>query len=83
MLSIEYIDKRVRFFRIELSLIVLACFVAFLFFWQLLSMLRIVKWSPQLQLASDGKLMLVIKSLAGQLPADAVLANTGASIVGF
>ena len=43
MLSIEYVHKRVRLFRIELSLIVLACFVALLFLWQLLSMLRIVK----------------------------------------
>jgi hypothetical protein len=43
MLSIEYVHKRVRLFRIELSLIVLASLVVLLFLWQLLNMLRIIK----------------------------------------
>jgi hypothetical protein len=43
MLSIEYVHNRVRLFRIELSLIVLAGLVALVFVWQLVSMLRMVK----------------------------------------
>jgi hypothetical protein len=43
MLSIEYIHKRVRLFRIELSLIVVACLAVLIFLWQLLGVLRILK----------------------------------------
>lgn len=43
MLSIQYVHKRVRLFRIELSLAVVASLVALMFLWQLLSMLRIFK----------------------------------------
>lgn len=43
MLSIEYIHKRVRLFRIELSLTVVACLAVLIFLWQLFSMLRIFK----------------------------------------
>jgi hypothetical protein len=43
MLSIEYIHKRVRLFRIELSLMVVACLVVLIFLWQLLGVLRIFK----------------------------------------
>jgi hypothetical protein len=43
MLSIEYVHKRVRLFRVELSLIVVACLVAVMFLWQLLGVLRIFK----------------------------------------
>jgi hypothetical protein len=43
MLSIEYVHKRVRLFRIELSLVVLACLGIVLMLWQLLMLLRILK----------------------------------------
>ena len=43
MLSIEGIHKRVRLFRIELSLIVVACLAVLIFLWQLLGVLRILK----------------------------------------
>jgi hypothetical protein len=43
MLSIEYVHKRVRLFRIELSLVVLACLGIMLLIWQLLTVLRIVR----------------------------------------
>ena len=43
MLSIEYIHKRVRLFRIELSLMVVACLAVLIFLWQLLGVLRILK----------------------------------------
>jgi hypothetical protein len=43
MLSIEYIHKRVRLFRIELSLMVVACLAVLIFLWQLLGVLRIFK----------------------------------------
>jgi hypothetical protein len=43
MLSIEYILKRVRLFRIELSLVVVACLAVLIFLWQLLGVLRIFK----------------------------------------
>lgn len=43
MLSIEYVHKRVRLFRIELSLIAVACLTVCIFLWQLLSILRIIK----------------------------------------
>jgi hypothetical protein len=43
MLSIEYVHKRVRLFRIELSLVVLACLGIVLMAWQLLMVLRILR----------------------------------------
>ena len=43
MLSIEYVHKRVRLFRLELSLVVLACLGIILMVWQLLMVLRIFK----------------------------------------
>jgi hypothetical protein len=43
MLSIEYVHKRVRLFRIELSLVALACLGMMLMLWQLLMVLRILK----------------------------------------
>ena len=41
MLSIEYIHKRMRLFRLELSLMIVACLAVLIFLWQLFSMLRI------------------------------------------
>ena len=41
MLSIEYVHKRIRLFRIELSLLVLAVIAALLLLWRLLNVLRI------------------------------------------
>ena len=43
MLSIEYIHKHVRLFRIELSLIVAAALAELIFLWQLFSKLRTFK----------------------------------------
>lgn len=43
MLHIEYIHKRARLFRIELSLRVFAVLVVLLLIWQILSVLRILK----------------------------------------
>ena len=43
MLSIEYIRKRSRLFRIELSLIVVATLVVLIFVWQILSLLKFFK----------------------------------------
>ncbi|CAM3790977.1 hypothetical protein POAN111098_08180 [Polynucleobacter antarcticus] len=43
MLSIEYVHKRVRLFRVELSLIVVACLIVLMLLWQILSMLKIIK----------------------------------------
>jgi len=43
MLSIEYVHKRVRLFRVELSLVVLACLGMAMLFWQTLSFLKIIK----------------------------------------
>ena len=43
MLSIEYVHKRVRLFRIELSLVAVACLGIMLMVWQLLMLLRILK----------------------------------------
>jgi hypothetical protein len=42
MLSIEYIHKRVRLFRIELSLIVVILSASFILVWQLLRLLRLI-----------------------------------------
>lgn len=43
MLSIEYVHKRVRLFRVELSLIVVACLIVLMLLWQILSVLKIIK----------------------------------------
>ena len=43
MLSIEYIHKRSRLFRIELSLIVVASLIVLIFIWQILSVLKFIK----------------------------------------
>ena len=43
MLSIEYVHKRVKLFRIELSLIVVACLIVLIFIWQILKALSIFK----------------------------------------
>lgn len=40
MLSIEYIHKRIRFFRIEFSLMVVACLAVLILLWQLLGVLQ-------------------------------------------
>ena len=43
MLSIEYVHKRVRLFRLELSLVVLACLVVIILVWQILRVLMAIK----------------------------------------
>jgi len=43
MLSIEYVHKRVRLFRIELSLMIVASLGLVFFVWQILQVLKIVK----------------------------------------
>ena len=43
MLSIEYVHKRVRLFRIELSLMIVASLVLVFFVWQILQVLKIIK----------------------------------------
>lgn len=43
MLSIEYIHKRAKLFRIELSLIAVAMLVAIFLIWQILAILHIFK----------------------------------------
>ena len=43
MLSIEYIHKRAKLFRIELSLIAVAVIAVIFFIWQILNVLRIFK----------------------------------------
>lgn len=43
MLSIEYIHKRVRLFRVELSFVMVAVFALLTLFWNILSILKIVK----------------------------------------
>lgn len=40
MLSIEYSHKRVCLFRVEFSLIVVACLAVLIFLWQLLGVLQ-------------------------------------------
>ena len=42
MLFIEYVHKRVRLFRIELSLVVVILTASFILFWQLLRLLRLI-----------------------------------------
>ncbi|MDH6240334.1 hypothetical protein M2125_000124 [Polynucleobacter sphagniphilus] len=43
MLSIEYVHKRVKLFRIELSLMIVASMVLAFFVWQILQVLKIIK----------------------------------------
>jgi len=43
MLSIEYVHKRVKLFRIELSLMIVASLVLVFFVWQMLQVLKIIK----------------------------------------
>jgi hypothetical protein len=43
MLSIEYVNKRVRLFRLELSPLVLAILALVMLLWQFLGFLRIIK----------------------------------------
>ena len=43
MLSIEYVNKRVRLFRLELSPLVLAILALAMLLWQFFSFLRIIK----------------------------------------
>ncbi|MDH6248378.1 hypothetical protein [Polynucleobacter sphagniphilus] len=43
MLSIEYVHKRVKLFRIELSLMIVASMVLVFFVWQILQVLKIIK----------------------------------------
>jgi hypothetical protein len=43
MLSIEYVHKRVKLFRIELSLMIIASMVLVFFVWQILQVLKIIK----------------------------------------
>ena len=44
MLSIEYVHKRARLFRVELSLAVLAGLLVIFFIWQILRVLLVIKW---------------------------------------
>lgn len=43
MLSIEYTDKRAKIFRLELSLLMVNVLAVIILFWQVLSILKIVK----------------------------------------
>jgi hypothetical protein len=43
MLSIEYVHKRVRLFRLELSLMMVACLAVILLIWQVLRVLLVFK----------------------------------------
>lgn len=43
MLSIEYVHKRAKLFRIELSLLVVACLVVIILIWQILRVLMVIK----------------------------------------
>lgn len=43
MLSIEYIHKRSKLFRIELSLVVVAVLMVLIMVWQILSVLKFFK----------------------------------------
>lgn len=42
MLSIEYVHKRVKLFRTELKLIVVACLVVIILIWQILRVLMVL-----------------------------------------
>lgn len=43
MLSIEYTHKHMKLFKIELSLLMVGALVAVILFWQIFSMLKIMK----------------------------------------
>lgn len=43
MLSIEYVHKRARLFRVELSFLMVACFAVLILFWQILRILLVLK----------------------------------------
>jgi hypothetical protein len=43
MLSIEYVHKRVKLFRIELRLVVLASLLVIILVWQILRVLMVLK----------------------------------------
>jgi hypothetical protein len=43
MLSIEYFHRRVKLFRIELSLLFVACFAVVVLIWQMLRVLMVLK----------------------------------------
>lgn len=43
MLSIEYVHKRVKLFRIEISLLVIACLAVIILIWQILRVLMVIK----------------------------------------
>jgi hypothetical protein len=43
MLSIEYVHKRVRLFRIELRLVVVASILVLILVWQILRVLMVLK----------------------------------------
>ncbi len=43
MLSIEYTHKRAKIFRLELSLLMVSVLAVIILFWQVLSILKIVK----------------------------------------
>ena len=43
MLSIEYVHKRVKVFKIELSLFIVACLVVMFFVWQILNTIKVLK----------------------------------------
>lgn len=44
MLSIEYVHNRVKLFRIELRLVVLATLLVVILIWQILRVLMVLKW---------------------------------------
>jgi len=43
MLSIEYVHKRVKLFRVELSLLVVVCLAVAILIWQTLRVLMVLK----------------------------------------
>ncbi|CAM3654937.1 hypothetical protein [Polynucleobacter brandtiae] len=43
MPSIEYVHKRVKLFRIEMSFLIVASLVVIILVWQILSVLKIIK----------------------------------------
>ena len=43
MLSIEYTHKRAKIFRLELSLLMVSVLAVIILFWQVLSILKIIK----------------------------------------
>ena len=43
MLSIEYVHKRIKLFRIELSLVIIVSLALIFFAWKILQILKIIK----------------------------------------